>query len=70
MVDHEIDEKISNYNSSGAVLQRIFEYIIEKIPDENSIKNMIQELPLELEGLKNLEMFNLPTTKKPKKAKS
>ncbi len=70
LVDCEINEKINNYNSSGGVLQRIFEYIMEKVPDADSIKNMIQEIPLELEGLKNLEMFTLPTAKKPKKSKS
>ena len=44
---------------------------MEKVPDADSIKNMIQEIPLELEGLKNLEMFTLPNAKKTtKKSKS
>jgi hypothetical protein len=71
LVECELNEKINNYNSSGGVLQRIFEYIMEKVPDADSIKNMIQEIPLELEGLKNLEMFTLPNAKKTtKKSKS
>jgi hypothetical protein len=57
LVDAEMNQRIDNHNSVASVLNRAIGVLIEKIPNEDSIKELITQLPAQLASLGDLSVL-------------
>jgi hypothetical protein len=56
-LDQEIEQKISTYNSVSNVLRKSINSLMDKIPSEANIKELMEQLPTQLSSLGDLQIL-------------
>jgi hypothetical protein len=57
LVEIEIQERLDTYNSVASVLNRAISSVMKKLPSEESMKELLTQLPTQLAGLKDLNIL-------------
>lgn len=67
MIDQEIEQQLLIHNSVSNVLRKTINTLIDKIPSEANMKEIIAQLPAQLAGLKDLNILGETRKSKNKK---
>lgn len=56
-ISDEIEERMSVHNSVASVLNRAIQTVLKKLPSEEGMKEVLAQLPNQIAGLKDLNIF-------------